>query len=219
MIRSFRDLWNQISSGDKKPPEDPDLFEYARDQNGGTTSVEIVPEKSSAKRKLLIAALLSFYPLFFGAGYFTNQAMSDCSDLKAALGMIPELGSPEKSSSDAGDLNLTPDQMRFLGVYDAEISGHKASIYLYSLKTGGIGGYMRFKNWGKREIEYLKNLKIVSNRIEFIRSCRAQECVRIGSSSPIFQVYSGFLNQNGRTIEGTYTGGQSASSWTAEKIH
>jgi len=216
MIRSFRDLWENLFHD--KNQEGPDLFEYAnQEKNDPPQNQNEINQNNSNKKKYRIAigALAALYPLIFAAGYFTHQAGSVCDELQEALGMVPEIGVSEESSLVP---DLPPGAGQYLGQYSAEVSGHKAILYIYQLKTGGIGGAIRFTEWGKREMEYLKAVRVVNHRLSFIRSCKGPECVRIGSPSNIYQVYSGEIDPSGNVIKGNYTGGQSASSWRAVRI-
>jgi len=220
MIRNFRDLMGNIF-GSEKDPEGPDLFEYASKESGDSSTDFLNKKisdndiKSRRSKKILAASMAGLYPVFFAAGYMYHKTASSCDDLQAALGMIPGIGVSE-------DVEIVPalpaEAARYLGRYGAEISGHKAFLYIYAMKSGGLGGSIRFTEWGKREMEYLKAVRISNNRLSFIRSCKGAECVRIGSPSTIYQAYSGELNPAGDTIEGQYTGGQSSSNWKASRI-
>ena len=220
MIRNFRDLLGNIFRSDTDS-EGPDLFEYAGKESGNS-STDLLNQKISddnlknrRNKKILVASMAGLYPVFFAAGYLYHKTTSSCDDLQAALGMIPGIGVSEDVETVPA---LPADAVKYLGRYSAEVSGHKAYLYIYAMKAGGLGGSIRFTAWGKREMEYLKAVRVSNNRLSFIRSCKGAECVRIGSPSTIYQVYSGVLNLEGDTIEGQYTGGQSSSNWKASRI-
>jgi hypothetical protein len=206
MMRSFIDFWKR---GPKGEAPEPDLFDYAKRHGDLRELPERDEERSNGR--LLIALLLSLYPLFFAAGYFTHRETSECPDES-------QTGTEGEIAEEATVHPLTEQERRLIGTYDALVSGHEADLYLYEMKRGGLGGAIRFRRWGKRELEYLHSVRVVQNRIDFIRSCRGEACARIGSPSPIHQIYSGTLSGDGTRIEGTYTGGQSASGWKATRI-
>jgi len=200
MIRNFQEILQKLQKkyGAK---EEPDLFEYAKQ--------EAQRNERDAKRIWPLLLMLSLYPLFFGAGYFVGQDQSRCGDDTTEIG-----GSENREET---IIPLSETERQFAGNYDAVVSGHKADFYIYRMKNGGIGAAIRFLEWGRHELEYLRAVRINGKQIDFIRSCRAAECARIGSPSAIYQVYTGTLNEEGDTITGTYTGGQSASGWKATR--
>ena len=215
MIRNFRDLLGNIFGTENKG-EGPDLFEYAKVE-GDPANPDAAPdsdERKKRKQMILVGSVAGLLPLVFASGYLTHKLISPCEELPSAGEMNPEVSSEEGTTS----ISISPEAGRYLGVYRVEVSGHKAMLYIYVMKTGGMGGSIRFTEWGRREIEYLKGVRVANNKITFIRSCQGLECARIGSPSVIYQVYNGTLNSEGTVIEGQYTGGQSSSNWNATRI-
>lgn len=124
--------------------------------------------------------------------------------------------SVEKNDT-AGERQLSADEKRFLGSYSANVSGHRAVLLIYQTRNGYPGASMQFTTWGKGVREYMKRVRVNGNRITFLRSCSGIECAKIGTNSPIRQIYTGYLSNNGRSITGTYRGGRNDSKWRAER--
>lgn len=116
---------------------------------------------------------------------------------------------------ETSDRELTADEKRFLGRYLADISGHRATMFVYATKKGYVGISLKFHNWGRGEIEYMRRVRVRGNNISFLRSCSGSECARIGSPAPIRQNYEGSISEDLIKIEGSYGGGQNASRWSA----
>ena len=105
----------------------------------------------------------------------------------------------------------------FPGQYVIEAGGHKGQLSIYLSTTGTIGAVVRFTNWGTKQPEYLTNVKVIGNQIDFRRSCTAAECRRIGSPHDFYQQYSGKLNPVRREIKGNYSGSHSSGTWVAKR--
>ena len=113
---------------------------------------------------------------------------------------------------------LTQAEKQFLGRYRIEVSGHSGILSFYRLRSGYLGGAVRFSTWGNHSIEYLKRVYVQGNRIHFQRSCGGTECRRIGAGGPFRQIYSGELSPDRARIDGNYQGGQNASRWKALRM-
>ncbi len=114
-------------------------------------------------------------------------------------------------------VEVPPEVRRFLGKYSINVSGHRGYLILYVTKKGYPAGTLRFTTWGRGAPEILKWVRIRGNHISFVRSCTGAECARIGATTPIRQVFNGELKEDGRLIEGTYSGGSNASGWEAKR--
>jgi len=186
-----------------KNKENPDLFEYAGLQT-----------KEQKKSKcflwiLLFILLLLLLPVAFFSGM--KIGMSKTCDEKEEVQEKQEPVKEEKIVTAPAAFS------QFIGVYEANVSGHQAELRFFLLRNGAPGGSIRFKNWGNKEIEYLHSFRMDGDKLVFFRTCQAKECQRIGAPHPFRQEYKAEIKPN-RNLEGTYTGGQSASSWTARRM-
>ncbi len=107
---------------------------------------------------------------------------------------------------------------KFIGGYRIVASGHKGILNLFVSK-GKLYGSVKFPEWKNGVWEYLKYIRISSNRITFTRSITtAKELKRTGSGSYFTQNYSGTYEQNGKVIKGFYTVGGIRKQWEAVRI-
>ncbi|TGK09065.1 hypothetical protein EHO60_13690 [Leptospira fletcheri] len=116
---------------------------------------------------------------------------------------------------DPGQVPLSDSEKAFIGTYKLQIGMHKGVLILFPRKTGGIGGTLRFTNWGKGANEFLSQVRITGKSIRFVRSCTGVRCSEIGSNVPFQQTYIGDLD--GKKIQGPYQGTNSSGRWTAER--
>lgn len=135
----------------------------------------------------------------------------------ASISRIDFLDEPIENDTEEDEniRELTADEKKFLGRYVANISGHKATMYVYATKKGYIGISLKFHTWGRGVSEYMRQVRVNGDTISFRRSCKGVECARIGSPSPIRQFYEGTISDDLIKIEGRYEGGQNASRWSA----
>ncbi|PJZ70728.1 hypothetical protein CH373_07335 [Leptospira perolatii] len=119
---------------------------------------------------------------------------------------------PDETST---EVQLSDQEKAFVGTYKLQVGSHKGILILFPRKSGGIGGTIRFTNWGKGANEILSGLRISGKQIRFIRSCSGQRCAEIGSTVPFQQTYSGELES--RKIQGAYQGTNSSGRWIAER--
>ena len=127
------------------------------------------------------------------------------------IDLFPPLLKEEKSSN----RELRLDEKRFLGRYRIQVSHHRGLFYIYRSKRGGLGASIRFTNWGKQRMEFLRSVRAWKNKIYFKRTCRGKRCVEIGAGRALNQKFEGRLSPKRKKIVGTYTGGQSGSRWNA----
>ncbi|EQA35970.1 hypothetical protein LEP1GSC047_0583 [Leptospira inadai serovar Lyme str. 10] len=118
-------------------------------------------------------------------------------------------------SLQAGQVPLSDAEKNFIGTYKLQVGMHKGVLVLFPRKTGGIGGTMRFSNWGKGVNESLGQIKVIGKSIRYTRSCTGARCSEIGSNVPFSQTYTGELE--GKKIQGAYQGTNSSGRWTAER--
>ena len=112
---------------------------------------------------------------------------------------------------------LRVDEKRFLGRYRIRVSHHRGLFYIYRSKKGGLGAGVRFTNWGKQRMEFLRSVRVWKNKIYFRRLCRGRRCSEIGAGRALNQKFEGTLSSNRKKIIGAYTGGQSGSRWQASR--
>ncbi|HNN59009.1 MAG TPA: hypothetical protein PKK45_09370 [Leptospiraceae bacterium] len=179
--------------------DDPDLFEYAaRSQE----------EEPSKKRRFWFLLIPIVIPASFFAGFQLGKDNS-CEEERATISAMADTGTTNPQ---------TAPYQSFLGTYKVDVSGHQGLLYIYSLPSGGPGATIHFQNWGRRVPEPLFAVQTAGNRITFVRACQAQRCQEIGAPGPFRQDYQGTLSDDAKRLEGTYTGGQSASTWRAIRI-
>ena len=105
----------------------------------------------------------------------------------------------------------------FLGSYSIVAAAHRGYLYLWS-RDGRVFGTIRFPNWARGKVEYLKGVRISGNNIRFVRSVTTRkEQIRIGSSTYFTQVYYGKYYSKGRLIKGYYTRDGHRGLWEAHK--
>jgi hypothetical protein len=106
---------------------------------------------------------------------------------------------------------------QFLGSFNIVAAAHRGYLQLWS-RDGRVYGSIRFPNWARGKVEYLKGVSISGNNIRFVRSVTTREVqVRIGSSTYFTQVYYGTYYSNGRLIKGYYTRDGHRGLWEAKK--
>jgi len=191
MVRTIQDWFKKRSDG-------PDLFQYARGQ-------EPKPARRRPSFLILIPILVA---IAFLAGFWFGHKNS-CDEERATIGALTQ--APTASVDQ-------PQFQSFIGTYRAEVSGHKAILYIYALQNGAPGATIHFQNWGNKIPEPLWNVAIQGNRIAFSRGCLGRRCQEIGAPGPFRQDYSGEINPDATQISGQYSGGQSGSGWTATRI-
>lgn len=173
----------------KSDPAQPDLF--------GSNP----PPRRWPLPALLILLLL--LPGLFFAGYRLGKS-------KACDEPAPPI--EEKSAAEPGF------PAEFVGRYALDVGGHRGFLYVYAAPDGSPAATLQFTNWGKRVPEPLWAVAISARSISFLRACAGARCGEIGASAPFRQVYTGEMQPGNLEIRGTYTGGQSASSWKATRF-
>lgn len=126
-----------------------------------------------------------------------------------------DLFPPPETLKRASSRKLRVDEKRFLGRYRIRMSQHRGLFYIFPSRKGGLGASVRFTNWGKQRMEFLKSVRVWKNKIYFRRSCRGKRCSEIGAGHVINQKFEGRLSSDRKKITGTYTGDQSHSRWQA----
>lgn len=155
------------------------------------------PRRPIPWREAAIVLLILLLPVAFYAGYRFNSG--DC---------VPP--APEEKPG------VTPAfPAEFVGRYALDVGGHKGYLIVYVAPGGAPAATLQFTNWGKRVPEPLFGVYVSGRVITFTRTCAGPRCAEIGASAPFRQVYTGEMMAGDAEIRGTYTGGQSASSWKA----
>ena len=126
-----------------------------------------------------------------------------------------DLFAPPKKELKKSSRELRIDEKRFLGRYRMRLSHHRGLFYIYRARKGGLGASVRFTNWGKQRMEFLRSVRVWKNKIYFRRLCKGKRCVEIGAGRALNQKFEGILSPNRKKITGSYTGGQSGSHWQA----
>lgn len=93
---------------------------------------------------------------------------------------------------------------KYLGRYNVIVQGHPGILFLRE-KDGKLYGTMRFPEWGKGAVEYLRGVRINNGKIQFTRSANSdKEIRRLGANYFFTQRFYGTYSASGRKIEGHF---------------
>ncbi len=155
---------------------------------------------------------LSFFPEKTQGRQAKKQSID--LDLVRRIDLYP----PKKKEEPAKTVYvLSDDEKAFLGRYRLKTNSYRGLLYIYRNRKGRLSASLRFTNWGKQVMEFLRRVRVRGRRISFLRSCSAKSCARIGSGRNLRQEFYGLLSKDRRKITGKYTGGQSGSFWEATR--
>jgi hypothetical protein len=160
------------------------------------------PRRAFPWREAAILLLILLLPVAFYVGYRSGRG--NCAE---------EPAPPEETS---GAVPAFPSE--FVGRYALDVGGHRGYLIVYASPNGAPAATLQFTNWGKRVPEPLWSVYVSGRAITFTRACAGARCAEIGASAPFRQTYTGEMLPGDREIRGTYSGGQSASSWKAVRF-
>jgi hypothetical protein len=103
---------------------------------------------------------------------------------------------------DAAQIELSAVNPRYLGRYKILLQGHEGILVL-GVSKDRIYGTVRFPQWGKGAVEYLKGVRISSGEVRFLRSASTpEEIKRLGANYLFKQKFSGTYSSTGKVIKG-----------------
>ncbi len=103
---------------------------------------------------------------------------------------------------DAAVIELSAVNPQYLGKFKIQLQGHEGILVL-GLAKDRIYGTVKFPQWGKGAVEYLKGVRISSGEVRFLRSASTQEEIqRLGANYLFKQKFSGTYSSSGKVIKG-----------------
>jgi len=103
---------------------------------------------------------------------------------------------------DAAVIELSDVNPQYLGRYKIQLQGHEG-ILVIGVSKDRIYGTVRFPQWGKGAVEYLKGVRISSGEVRFLRSASTpEEIKRLGANYLFKQKFSGTYSSSGKVIKG-----------------
>lgn len=103
---------------------------------------------------------------------------------------------------DAAVIELSAVNPQYLGRYKIQLQGHEG-ILVIGVSKDRIYGTVRFPQWGKGAVEYLKGVRISSGEIRFLRSASTPEEIRrLGANYLFKHKFSGTYSSSGKVIKG-----------------
>ena len=138
---------------------------------------------------------------------------------KEAANLTKEKSDQKKDKAKKPSRQLSDNEKRFLGKFQANVTDHIAYLRIYQHSSGRLGASIQFLDWGNRIEEILYHVRVHNDQIQFKRVCYGKRCQEIGSSKSIKQTYVGIISENGQFITGSYKGGQNGSEWSAFRLN
>jgi hypothetical protein len=91
---------------------------------------------------------------------------------------------------------------QYLGRFKIKLQGHEG-ILVIGVSKERVYGTVRFPQWGKGAVEYLKGVRISSGGVRFLRSASTpEEIKRLGANYLFKQNFSGTYSSSGKVIKG-----------------
>ncbi|HNX23970.1 MAG TPA: hypothetical protein PKG60_07950 [Spirochaetota bacterium] len=103
---------------------------------------------------------------------------------------------------DAAPADVSAVNPQYLGKFKIQLQGHEG-ILILGVSKEHVYGTVRFPQWGKGQVEYLKGTRISSGEVRFTRSASTPEEIRrLGANYLFKQKFSGTYSASGKVIKG-----------------